>query len=147
MLLLSYCTNGRATERKAEEGSLQWWRFLSGALLGENTTKGTKLTAVVCTVSALSSALCSRRTSLGSLQERIKDTVRKRGCMLLGFIKGELCHKNLISYQRKLIGFPGKGNTAGLSGYQQSIWYDATWGIICSVGDDGVRQEKCVRSG
>lgn len=59
--------------------------------------------------------------------------------MLPGFIKGELCQKNLISYQSKLIGFPGKGNTADLSDYQQSIWYDATWEIICSVGDGSVR--------
>lgn len=61
------------------------------------------------------------KTSLGSLQERIKDINRKRDCTLPVFIKGELCQKNLISYQSKLIGFPGKGNTADLSGYQQSI--------------------------
>lgn len=51
------------------------------------------------------------KTSLGTLQERIKDTNRKRDCTLPGFIKSELCQKNLIRYQRKLIGFPGKGNT------------------------------------
>lgn len=57
----------------------------------------------------------------------------------LGFIKGELCQKNLISYQSTLIGFPGKENMADLSGYQQSIWYDATGEITCSEEDDGVR--------
>lgn len=56
-----------------------------------------------------------------SLQERIKDANRKGDFTLTGLIKGELCQKNLISYQRKLIGFPGKGNMADLSGYQQSI--------------------------
>lgn len=35
--------------------------------------------------------------------------------MLPGFVKGELCQKNLISYERKLIDFPCKGNVADLT--------------------------------
>lgn len=35
--------------------------------------------------------------------------------MLPRFVKGELCQKNLIAYQRKLIDFPRKGNMAYLT--------------------------------
>lgn len=142
VLLLPHCTRGRAVERRAEEGSLQQRCFLSGVLLPENTANGTTLAAFVCAARAL----CARQTSLRSLQERIKDANRKGDFTLTGLIKGELCQKNLISYQRKLIGFPGKGNMADLSGYQQSIWYDATREIIYSVKDGGVRRNSVRRS-
>lgn len=108
-------SRGRAAESRAEEGSLQQWHFLSCVLLDENTTNGTVIAACVCTVSVLSSALCARQTSLGSVQESKKDINKKRDCMLPGFVKGELCQKNLISYQRKLIDFPCKGNMADLT--------------------------------
>lgn len=62
-MLLPHCA--RAVEKRAEEGSLPRQCFLSGILLGENTTNGTMLPAFVCTVSVLSSALCARQNIFG----------------------------------------------------------------------------------
>lgn len=112
--MLPCCRRGRVAESRAEEGSLQWWHFLSCVFLDENTN-GTTIAACVCTVSVLSSALCARQTSLGSVENRKKNANKKQDYMLPGFVKGELCQKNLISYQRKLIDFPCKGNMADLT--------------------------------
>lgn len=114
-LLCPHRGRGTAAESRAEEGPLQWWHFLSCVLLDENTTNGTTIAACVCTESVLSSPLCARQTSWGSVQNRKKDTSKKQYCMLPGFVKGELCQKNLISYQRKLIDFSCKGNMADLT--------------------------------
>lgn len=115
MLLRPHCRRRRAAESRAEEGSLQWWHFFLCVVLDENTTNGTAIATCVCIATVLSSELCARQTSLGSVEKRKKDANKKRDCMLAGFVKGELCQNNLISYQRKLIDFPCKGSMADLT--------------------------------
>lgn len=79
------------------------------------------LAPFVCIGSVLSLRLSARQNTFRIFTGKNKGCKQNVDYVKLGFIKGELCQKNLISYQSTLIGFPGKGNMADLSGYQQSI--------------------------
>lgn len=133
MLCPPYHTRGRAEER-----SLHRQCPLSGVLLGNTTANGTALVAFPALPVYFHWDSVKGKAPLETSEERMMVANWKWGYMQPGFIKGELCQKNLISYQRTLIGFPSKGNTAEISGYRQSIWYDATWEIICSEGMMGL---------